>query len=115
MDRKEGQTSPFSHRHVLLIPEIILEVVKHTHTWKGYGPIDFTDIDSAGLVCKAWRGPSLVAKWHKCRLTCLLSMLVPLERTGNGWVSVDIFILLNQTLNLSKTHLEGNQKGTNPR
>lgn len=75
------------HEHPLHIPEIILEVLKRTHDWDGSDHVDFGDIDSAGLVCWAWRGPSMVVKWQSCPIRSLLRILAPLETTNPILVS----------------------------
>lgn len=71
----------------LFIPELLLEVLRFVYVWNGFEMVDFTDINSAGLVCKPWTGPSLVVKWESCPFIVLFSKLAPFESTPKGWVS----------------------------
>ncbi|KAG9020622.1 hypothetical protein FRB95_003872, partial [Tulasnella sp. JGI-2019a] len=61
---------------VLFVDEIIVEFLGHLHR-----PKYNTDIDAAGLTCKAWRDSSLAVKWQQVDLKRLLSVLAPLIKS----------------------------------
>ncbi|KAG8987276.1 hypothetical protein FRB94_005161 [Tulasnella sp. JGI-2019a] len=61
----------------LFVDEIIVEFLGHLH--QPDSGIDDTNINAAGLTCKAWRDPSLTVKWREVDLKCLFSVLAPLH------------------------------------
>ncbi|KAG9031175.1 hypothetical protein FRB95_003079 [Tulasnella sp. JGI-2019a] len=68
------------HAHpILFVDEIIIEFLQHVH--QPQSGIDNTDINAAGLTCKAWRDPSLAVKWNEVYLIRLLSFLAPLRKS----------------------------------
>ncbi|KAG9008162.1 hypothetical protein FRB93_006729 [Tulasnella sp. JGI-2019a] len=67
---------------MLFVDELILKILAYLHL--PTANTDYTDINAAGLTCKAWREPSLEVKWREVYLKDLLSVLVPLVTPPRG-------------------------------
>ncbi|KAG9000134.1 hypothetical protein FRB95_008824 [Tulasnella sp. JGI-2019a] len=76
---------------MLFIPELLLEFMPYLHDpdFEADVGIDYVSINSVGLVCKAWREPSLAIKWRKEIWAHVLYMLVPVRVSPElRWVFV---------------------------
>ncbi|KAG8882188.1 hypothetical protein FRB97_008597 [Tulasnella sp. 331] len=66
---------------VPFLPELLLQIFHYLRDPDSLLSLD--DIDSAGLVCKAWRGPALAVKWRYAEFRSLMSVAAPLRRSND--------------------------------